>query len=70
VYFGGGEGEHIIAKYKLGWVAKSGNYEDLNNIIFNLKKEDLSSELRRKIKATAFKYFDFENQLQLLVKII
>lgn len=70
IYFGGGEGEDIIAKYGLGWIAKAGDYENLNCVISNLKKADLSSELRQKIKATAFKNFDFERQLHELVKVI
>ncbi|MDB2463131.1 glycosyltransferase family 4 protein, partial [Algibacter sp.] len=36
LYFGGGEGENIINKYKLGWVANAGDYKELNTLILKL----------------------------------
>lgn len=70
IYFGGGEGENIITQHQLGWVAKAGNYKDLNDVISKLKKTDLNSELREKINATARLKFDFEVQLHEFVKTI
>lgn len=67
IYFGGGEGEHIIAKYGLGWVAKSGDYNDLNEVISKLKKTDFNLKSRQCINATAIKKFDFELQLSNLI---
>lgn len=70
IYFGGGEGENIIRKYHLGWVAKSGNYNDLNARLSGLKKEDLNLNLKNRIKTVAELNFDFEQQLSSLEKVI
>ena len=70
VYFGGGEGENIVEQNKLGWVAKAGNYENLNEVISKLKKTSFNLESRQGIKAAAIRNFDFEKQLQELIKII
>jgi glycosyltransferase involved in cell wall biosynthesis len=70
VYFGGGEGENIVEQNKLGWVAKAGNYENLNEVISKLKKTSFNLESRQCIKAAAIRNFDFEKQLQELIKII
>lgn len=71
VYFGGGEGETIIKNYNLGWVAEASNYEALNCVLIQLKKNDLTSNsLKQQIKQTASKHFDFNKQLnELKVKI-
>lgn len=68
LYFGGGEGEIIMEKYALGWVANSGDYQHLNLIISSIKKQNISSELREKIKKTAETHFDFGKQLRQLVE--
>jgi glycosyltransferase involved in cell wall biosynthesis len=70
IYFGGGEGEHIITQFQLGLVAEAGNYNDLNKVISNLKKSDLNLELRENIRNKAINNFDFEKQLSELIKII
>ena len=70
IYFAGGEGEKIIKKFKLGWIAKSGDYEQLNKVISQIQCLELNSELNHKIKKTALKEFDFDNQLNELVKLI
>lgn len=67
LYFGGGEGESIIKKNQLGWVAKVGNYEDLNKVIAGIKKSELDINLRKHIKQSAIENFDFTKQLNLLV---
>ena len=68
LYFGGGEGEHIIEKYELGWIAEASNYEDLNAIISKVDTSKLQSKNRIKIQEIAFESFDFNNQLIQLVK--
>ncbi len=68
LYFGGGEGEIIMEKYALGWVANAGDYQHLNLIISSIKKQNISSELREKIKKTAETHFDFGKQLRQLVE--
>lgn len=67
LYFGGGEGENIILKHKLGWTAAAGNYEKLNKVISQIKKEDLSSEFREKIMKEANSEFNFDHQLEGLI---
>ncbi|MFL0352903.1 glycosyltransferase family 4 protein [Xanthomarina sp. GH4-25] len=66
LYFGGGEGEHIVEKHQLGWIANAGDYQSLNRALTTIKKTDLNIELKEKIKKTAFKKFDFNNQLNTL----
>lgn len=70
IYFGGGEGEKIVAQNKLGWNVEAGNYNKLNQIISTLKKRDFNLELRKKIKTSAKENFSFEKQFKELVKII
>ena len=70
LYFGGGEGEGIIEKHGLGWVAKSGDYEELNKVIFNIKPQDISNTLSKHIKNTALENFNFDMQLKGLKNIL
>lgn len=67
LYFGGGEGEIIVKKYELGWIANAGDYQHLNTIISSIKKQDITSELREKIKMSAKTHFNFDKQLKQLV---
>lgn len=66
LYFGGGEGETIIKENKLGWVAEAGNYNNLNVVLGNIKKEDLNHQLKQNIIKTAMQAFNFESQLERL----
>jgi len=68
LYFGGGEGEQIIEKHHLGWVAESSNYVDLNTIISKIEMPKLESKNRAQIQKTAFSNFDFNTQLRSLIK--
>lgn len=70
VYFGGGEGEQIIVDNDLGWIARSGNYDDLNSVLRKIQLEDLNFERRKKIQETAIEKFDFQAQIQGLVQIL
>ena len=70
IYFGGGEGETIIEQNNLGWIAKEGNYVDLNKTIQQIKVEELSFNLRTSIQETAISEFDFKTQLEALKKIL
>lgn len=70
LYFGGGEGEQIISTYKLGWIAPAGNYNALNKVLSELKKEDFNAELRDGIKSTATASFDFNKQLDEIISEI
>ena len=66
LFFGGGEGETLIEKHNLGWVAESSNYNDLNKVISNLKKEDLLIDYRKDIQQCAMDNFNFDSQLDLI----
>ncbi|MTE27219.1 glycosyltransferase family 4 protein [Winogradskyella ouciana] len=63
LYFGGGEGESVISKHKLGWIAEAGNYTELNSIINSIKKSDITIERKKAIQATAYTSFDLTAQL-------
>jgi glycosyltransferase involved in cell wall biosynthesis len=67
LYFGGGEGEDIVSRYQLGWVAKAGDYDFLNLVISSIDKDKIDLKFKEKIKATAFKNFDFNRQLDALI---
>ena len=68
LYFGGGEGETIISEYQLGWVAKAGDYDDLNKTLSALEKSRLNEEMKAKIRASAVLHFDFDKQLDTLIQ--
>jgi glycosyltransferase involved in cell wall biosynthesis len=70
LYFGGGEGERLIIENRLGWVAESGNYTQLNDILSKIKKEDLSLIMKEHILNVAREVFDFEVQLEKLQHVI
>lgn len=70
LYFGGGEGEAIIETNKLGWIAKEGNYNDLNMVLNSITSKDLNSELKIAIQNTARITFDFKKQLEALNEIL
>ncbi len=63
LYFGGGEGESLIEKYHLGWVADAGNYEHLNSVLQSIDKNELGLEKRLEIQQIAKEYFNFNAQL-------
>lgn len=68
LYFGGGEGETIITKHQLGWIASAGDYDHLNKILSHLKKSDITAEFKEQIQTSAALHFDFNQQLDKLVQ--
>ena len=68
LYFGGGEGEDLIEKHSLGWIAKPGDYKDLNKVFKMIHFKDKG--IQQRIQKEAFKNFDFKIQLDLLIKQI
>lgn len=70
VYFGGGEGEHIIKKHKLGWVAKAGDYSNLNTIINSIDKTTLTEDRKKEIQKKSINHFSFSKQLDKLISSI
>lgn len=63
LYFGGGEGENIVEKYDLGWIAEASNYKELNSKILKLETSDLHLKKRIKIQEKALDKFNFDKQL-------
>ncbi len=70
LYFGGGEGEQIVLENDLGWVADSGNYNDLNMVLKKIDLENLNIALRHHIQGTAIERFNFDEQNSKLIKIL
>jgi len=70
IYFGGGEGETIVEKHRLGWAAEAGNYKALNQTISGLKISDFNSGFKNKIQKTALQHFDSIEQQKVLNSII
>lgn len=70
LYFGGGEGEEIINRFELGWVAEAGNYDAFNSKINRLTLPMLDLEMKQKLHETSNLHFDFNKQLAQLIKIV
>lgn len=70
LYFGGGEGEKIVMENDLGWVAESGNYDDLNTVLNEIVLEDLNMTLNSAIQRTAIERFNFDVQNKRLIDIL
>jgi glycosyltransferase involved in cell wall biosynthesis len=70
LYFGGGEGEDIIKTHDLGWVAISGDYNDLNTTISKIKPSEIQFAYRKKIHNTAIEEFDFNTQISQLINLL
>jgi hypothetical protein len=69
LYFGGGEGESLVAENNLGWVAKVGNYSEINsaiNLISKLTKSELF-EMKKEVLETSKKEFDLDKQMKFLL---
>jgi glycosyltransferase involved in cell wall biosynthesis len=70
LYFGGGEGEVVVESNQLGWVAKVGDFDDLNNKIHsisNMEKEVLHN-LKKRIFNETRSIFNLENQIKVLIE--
>lgn len=67
LYFGGGEGEAIVTEHQLGWVAKVGEYDDINRTLSTIEKASLNGAFKERIKSSAALHFDFKKQLDSLV---
>jgi glycosyltransferase involved in cell wall biosynthesis len=70
LYFGGGEGEIIVAENNLGWVAAVGNYEEINEKIREiaaLQKTNLL-EKRKTVFEQSQRIFDLNKQIARLIE--
>ncbi len=71
VFFGGGEGESLVKRYKIGYTAHPGDYKSLEASIFKLINLDDENYLNLiKNCEYASKKFNFQFQLRNLVKFI
>eukprot|EP01136_Pigoraptor_vietnamica_P045021 Opistho-1_new@22486 len=69
LYFGGGEGETIVAENNLGWVASVGNYDDLNATLKTITasgKSELDAK-KKQIFNRAELEFNLDNQIKNLI---
>ena len=69
LYFGGGEGETIVEKNNLGWVAKVGDYSSLNLIIESLSKLKRTeiNQKKKEVIASSKIAFDLNKQMNHLL---
>jgi glycosyltransferase involved in cell wall biosynthesis len=69
LYFGGGEGEHIVLENKMGWVAEVGNYDELNFQIAITSKINKSEihEMKKAIVKQSKIAFNLDSQMQKLL---
>ncbi|MCC1483497.1 glycosyltransferase family 4 protein [Winogradskyella immobilis] len=70
IYFGGGEGESIVEKHNLGWVAKVGDYNNLNHMLNTIDIEIINENFKKTLQNIAVKSFDFKTQLETLKQSI
>lgn len=70
LYFGGGEGEAIVEKNNLGWVAKVESFSDLNNKLIEISKLSKAElfEMKKDIFITSTTKFNLDNQMQNLIE--
>lgn len=69
LYFGGGEGENIVANHGLGWVVPVGDFTAMQHQLLeinNLDKSDLAA-LKTKVFEQAQTDFDIEKQVKDLI---
>jgi glycosyltransferase involved in cell wall biosynthesis len=66
LYFGGGEGETIVEKNNLGWVAQVGNFESLNIALKEISKTGKSKI--KYLKKQVFKYAQNNFNLNFQIK--
>ena len=69
LYFGGGEGETIVEENDLGWVAKVGDYSDLNSklkTISEFTRLDLEN-MKKSVGETSNSIFDLDEQIKNLL---
>ncbi|HEX9981542.1 MAG TPA: glycosyltransferase family 4 protein [Flavobacterium sp.] len=69
LYFGGGEGEQIVASNNLGWIAPVGNFAALNSELTKIAAVDREQllQMKRRILQHASDNFNLEKQMQMLI---
>lgn len=69
LYFGGGEGETIVKKNNLGWVANVGNFESLNTTLIEISTIGKKSihQMKKGVFDTAENHFNLDFQIKDLI---
>lgn len=69
IYFGGGEGETIVAGHDLGWVIPVENYAELNEKLKSISAQSKSEldAMKKKIFTEAQSAFDLDKQIKDLI---
>jgi len=69
LYFGGGEGETIVKENNLGWVAKVGNFENLNTTLIEISKtgKEPIQLLKKQVFDCAEQKFNLDFQIKELI---
>ncbi|MDN3595900.1 glycosyltransferase family 4 protein [Zunongwangia endophytica] len=70
IYFAGGEGGDLVAKYELGYTIAPEDYHALNTQLNHLNSDIISTKNQLRIRKTAAKYFDFELQMKKLIALL
>ncbi len=70
LYYGGGEGEQIVAKNNLGWVIPVNNLKELQEFINSLNTDKLREFSRARVQKNALEAFNFEKQFESFIKRI
>jgi glycosyltransferase involved in cell wall biosynthesis len=70
LYFGGGEGENIVAENNLGWVAEVSNYDDLNEKLVEISKLNKTDfdQLKKTVFSTSVEKFNLNRQIKELIE--
>ena len=70
LYFGGGEGETIVAENNLGWVASVGNYEEINEKIWEIAalQKTILLEKKKIIFEQSQRVFNLNKQMVSLIE--
>jgi glycosyltransferase involved in cell wall biosynthesis len=70
LYFGGGEGESVVDSNQLGWVAKVGDFDDLNGKILSISKIDKQELhlMKKRIFNETKSIFNLEKQIKDLIQ--
>lgn len=69
LYFGGGEGEDIVRKNRLGWVAEVEDFGRLNQVLSDISSVGKTAlqPMKKEILETAKRNFNLDKQLQQLI---
>lgn len=68
LYYAGGEGAHLVSKFKLGWVVPVNHLQELQQYISDLSFEKLNEISKIEVRDIAGKEFNFRTQFDDFVR--